>query len=130
MIKIEILKYNIKCTIVRKYCDPFITIKNLKKPKIILWKILHRISPLNGEIKNRVKMTLLVLSFLMIEPFFTIAITGQIMEPANNVMPESWNHASLPLQACAGPLAAAYVYERARVRMCGNVQGERSSGIS
>lgn len=88
---------------------------------------------IDGEIEirvERVKMTLLVLSFPMIEPFFfftTIAITGQIMEPANNVMAESWNHASLPLRACAGPLlAVAYVYEGAS----GNVQGERSSGIS
>jgi len=44
-------------------------------------------------------------------------------------MPESWNHASLPLRACAGPLAAAYVYRRARVTVCASVQGERSSGI-
>lgn len=29
-------------------------------------------------------------------------------------MPESWNHASLLLQACAGPLAVAYVHDQAR----------------
>lgn len=44
-------------------------------------------------------------------------------------MPESWNHASLPLRACADPLAATYVYRRARVMVCSSVQGECSSGI-
>lgn len=45
------------------------------------------------------------------------------MEPANNVMPESWNHASLLLRACAGPLAVAYLYGLARVRVCVKCSG-------
>lgn len=75
MIENEILKYNKKCTIaLRKYRDSFLTIKTSKNHDYILRDITLYLD-IDGEMENRVKMTLLVLSFPMIEPFFFTTIT-------------------------------------------------------
>lgn len=76
-------------------------------------------------------MSLFVLSFPMIEPGrspTSVTITRQIMTTANNALPESWNHASLALRACAGPFAAVYTYTDACAIARGDANVWKCSG--